>query len=438
MHNQKAFRLMQLGHPASKTILLSLLILLLSGYALWGSSTVPFHPDESTFLYMSSDYELLISQPGSLVYEAASSQDERQRYRLIDAPITRYYLGFVRSLLGKEAPTSDWDWTAGWKENLDKGAFPPVDLLQASRFAISLLFPLCLLLIFLIGQEMQGFATGILAVIFFGLNALVLLHNRRAMAEGWLTLGILLCVWGALQAQKRPWLAGLGAAIALNAKHSGVILLPVVLLAILWPAFRHKDRWKQAIKNLVIMSAVFLILTALLNPVFWKNPLQTGIAAWKARTDLVARQVADTKQESTRNPAQQVLMRLGTTLANLYLAPPAFYEVGNYASDTAASQQAYLEIPGHNLLRSPPGAGIFLFLTLFGLMASIRWFKEMPDSQRKAHSILWLSFLLILSGSIFLVPLPWQRYVIPLLPFICLWAAFGLSQSRQSKFQNIK
>jgi hypothetical protein len=34
-----------------------------------------------------------------------------------------------------------------------------------------------------------------------------------------------------------------------------------------------------------------------------------------------------------------------------------------------------------------------------------------------------LQFFFIL----FLLPLPWQRYVVPLLPFVSIWAAIGLS-----------
>lgn len=434
--NQRKFpRFLPSTALSRQSIILSLLILLLSGYAIWGAAMAPFHPDESTYLYMSSDFEFLISQPGSLAYDPGNSQDDRQRYRLIDAPLTRYYLGLVRSIFGLEAPTSDWDWSASWDENREVGAFPNHKLLQTSRIAISLLFPVCLLLVFLIGRELQGYATGVVAALLFAMNALVLLHNRRAMAEGWLTTGVLLTIWGALQAKKRPWLAGLGAAVAFNAKHSGLLLFPVVLFVILWQGVRARDNFLGIAKKLAISASVFFVVTALLNPVFWKNPLQSGLAAWEARTDLVARQVADSNQHNQGGLAPQALIRLGTTIANLYLAPLAFYEVGNYAANTAASQQAYLEIPGHNLLRSPIGAGILLFLTLFGLSASLRLYRRMPDRQKNAHLSLWLAGLFLLIGSLVLVPLSWQRYVIPLAPFTSLWIAFGITQNKLNRQQ---
>jgi 4-amino-4-deoxy-L-arabinose transferase-like glycosyltransferase len=412
-----------------KILLLFLLISGISGYAVWGAPLVPFHPDESTYLYMSSDFERLFSQPLSLAYSGENIEDERQRYRLIDAPLTRYYLGLVRALSKVDAPTQDWDWSASWQENQSNGAVPQPKLLTTSRFAISLLFPICLLLIFLIGQEMHTFSTGILAVLLFGLHPLVLLHNRRLMAEGWLTLGILLAIWGALQARRRPWLVGIGLAIAFAAKHSALLLLPVGFVAVLAANLLEKNKSGKSIPQLSQFLGVFLILTILFNPVFWRNPLQAGLAAWQARTDLLTRQLVDSNQTSPSNPAHQVSMRLGTVVANLYLVPPAMYEVGNYRAETTESQEIYLNIPGHNLLRGPIGAGISLFLTLMGLIYSLRSFKTLTMRQKTAHGILWLAGCLLLFGSLALVPLPWQRYVVPLVPITTLWMAYGLTRN---------
>ena len=419
--------------PSKKNLLLFLLICVISGYALWGAPLVPFHPDESTYLYMSSDFERLFSQPLSLAYSGENIQDERQRYRLIDAPLTRYYLGLVRTVSKLDALIHDWDWSATWDVNQSIGAGPQAELLTTSRIAISLLFPFCLMIIFLIGQEMHTYSTGILAVLLFGLHPLVLLHNRRLMAEGWLTLGILLTIWGALQAERRPWLAGLGLAVAFAAKHSALLLLPVGLAAVLAPALLEKNKFGKSVLHLSQFLGVFLVMTILLNPVFWREPLQAGLAAWQARTDLLTRQVEDSNQTESVNPVQQASMRLGTVIANLYLVPPAMYEVGNYRVETADSQEIYLDIPGHNLLRGPIGAGTSLFLTLMGLVFSLRSFKTLTTRQKTAHGILWLSGFLLLFGSLALVPLPWQRYVVPLVPITTLWMAYGLTRNSSVK-----
>lgn len=426
--------------PYKKYVFLSLLISLLSGYFIWGAASVPFHPDESTYLFMSSDFELWLSQPLSLVFNPENAQDERQRYRLIDAPLTRYYLGFVHYLFGLEALRTDWNWSADWNENLAAGAVPDPGLLRTSRIGISLLFPFCLFLIFLLGREIQGDLTGVLAVLFLGLNTLMFVHNRRAMTEAWLTLGILLTLWGTLKSEQGPWIAGLGLGIAFAAKHTAILLLPVVSLVIIWPAWQNRIRITCTFRNLLQFGAIFLIVTILVNPVFWREPWKAGQAAWQERTQLVAQQAADMPLDSTINGWQSIPLRLGATLTNLYLAPPAFYELGNYTTETAQSEAAYLKIPGHSMLRNPIGASVFLFLTLFGLMTSLREYKWLSCRQKKAQSILWLAGLLILLGILFLVPMPWQRYVMPLVPFSCLWMAYALahllSKIKRSLFQN--
>lgn len=417
-----------------KILLISLLIMLLSGFFIWGSVLVPFHPDESTFLYMSSDFELWISQPLSLAFNPDNVQDARQRYRLIDAPLTRYYLGLARSINGQKAPANDWDWSANWEENLSTGSVPQAELMQTSRLAISFLFPFTLLLIFLIGHEIQGFNTGILAVLFLGFNALILVHNRRAMAESWLTLGILLSIWSALQADRRPWLAGAGLAVAFGAKHTGLLLLPLGLSVILQPTLLNRRYLGKTMKALGQFLGVFLILTALLNPVFWRQPLNAARAAWAARTDLVTQQVADSMQPEPGRLSQLITIRLGTIIANNFLVPPAFYEVGNYSAETAEAQATYLQVPGHNLMRSPVGAGVSLLLTLSGLIYSVRGYQKMPKRQKRAHGILWLAGVTLFLGALILVPLPWQRYAVPLIPITSLWAAYSLTHFSELGF----
>ena len=77
--------------------------------------------------------------------------------------------------------------------------------------------------------------TGLSAALLLGLNALVLLHDRRAMAEAALTFGVLLALWSFLTGKRHPWLIGLGLALAFNAKQTGLVLLPVGLLAVALP-----------------------------------------------------------------------------------------------------------------------------------------------------------------------------------------------------------
>ena len=164
------------------------LILLLIYFS--GVSGIPFHPDESTQLAMSADFETLLKQPGLLIWNSSQPAESPQTYRLLDAPLTRYLLGFGRALASLPPPSGFWDWSKDWQANLDQGAYPDIRTLLAGRLAISFLFPFSLLFLYLSARGIGGRIAGYSAIILLGLNALVLLHARRAMAEGPLLFGI--------------------------------------------------------------------------------------------------------------------------------------------------------------------------------------------------------------------------------------------------------
>ena len=240
---------LQKGEPASlgsvssnrshitRTCLASLTLgILLSAFYLWGIPKVPFHPDEATYLWMSADFELLQSNPLAISWNAGTPTDLAQHYRLIDAPLTRYLLGLARVVSAQNGLQSDWDWTMTWKENQAAGALPDDRLIHSGRYLLALLFPLDLILISSIGRRLHSQAAGTLAMVFFGLNALVLLHTRRAMAEAILTFGVLAAAWSFLDAGRRPWLAGLTLGFAVCAKHTAIALFPAGMFAAALPA----------------------------------------------------------------------------------------------------------------------------------------------------------------------------------------------------------
>ena len=225
-----------------------LTLLMLSIFYISGVSKVPFHPDESTLIFMSADFEHLFSDPLSMSWKAGDPIPDTVRYRMIDAPITRYLLGFGRSINKITAPQVDWDWSATWEENEIAGALPDERLLLTERLVIASFFPLTILLLYLIGLKLDGRLLGILIVLLFSLNPLILLHTRRAMAEGVLIFGLVLTMYTSLKYAKYPFLVGLTAALAFNAKHSAFVLIPIGLLAVCWSSFsssflsRRRDR----------------------------------------------------------------------------------------------------------------------------------------------------------------------------------------------------
>ena len=404
-----------------------ILIGLLSVFYFWGVPRIPFHPDESTYLFMSSDFEALLQDPLSLAWQPGNEEDLRQYYRAVDAPLTRYVLGIGRSIAGLKALPADWDWSKSWEENQQAGALPDERLLTAGRVAVTLLLLLSLVFIYLTGNLLGGRSTGLLAALLLGTNALVLLHGRRAMTEGVLTLGVTLALWSILKAGRRPWLAGLGAALAFNAKHTGLALLPVGLLAACWPLPGSTFRWGKTAAGLAQYLGVFALLTLALNPFLWSKPVQAVQAAWSSRQTLVQRQLADIRRLAPELLLATPSRRAAVLVANLYLVEPAFAEVENYQAETAGAELAYLAIPGHNTFRSPLWGGVLLTLTLAGMIIAITRLRRLPADERRNLVLVLIATAAQVVGLIWLVPLPWQRYVVAVVPYACLWIGYCLN-----------
>jgi hypothetical protein len=452
---------------------------LLTAFYVWGLPDVPFHPDESTQLYMSGDLEQLLTSPFELTFSPNAQGDLKQHYRLIDAPLTRIILGFGRTIGRFPALPADWDWSKTWDENVQARTLPSEEILYAGRLAITLLLPLALLCVYLAGEQVGNGITGLSAVFFLGLNPLVLLHGRRAMAEGALIFGVAFFLWSLLQADRRPWLTGLAMAIAFNAKQSTLALLPVGLIAVAWLPGQASIDFKRIAVNIAQYLGVFVLLTFAVNPVFWNNPVQTIQIAIHERQDLLERQLADTQRLAPEKVLDSPGERLVAVLANLYATPPMFFEVGNYIEYIQPAEMEYLRIPGHNLFRGLAGGGIMLFITLFGVATSllklraigdalseppeglpVRYADQKPlpepvsgsqryretfgrsesgsfqafsalrnpsDRKRRAVILLVLASAVQFGALLLAVPLPWQRYVIPLVPFAALWAGIGLA-----------
>ncbi len=307
-----------------------LLATFLSAFAFWDIAKIPFHPDESTYLYMSSDFETLFSAPLSLAWSKddlsnpSGETELRLHYRLIDPPMTRYLLGFARWVGGLPQLPADWNWAKTWEQNQAAGALPDPALLNTGRAALTFFIPLDLLLIYLIGIRLQSRTTGLLAALLFGLNALVLLHNRRAMTEAALTFGVLIALFSFLDGNRRPWFVGLALAFAMNSKQTAYALLPIGLLALAFPpflspaSFRFRLLLRLAL-NWAQVLLVIILITLALNPFLWKQPVQAIQAAWQERQDLMTRQVNDFNRLNPDSSLNTPAKRMAAMLANLYM-----------------------------------------------------------------------------------------------------------------------
>jgi hypothetical protein len=215
-------------------------------------------------------------------------------------------------------------------------------------------------------------------------------------------------------------------ALVFNAKHTGLALLPVGLLAACWPLPGVPFRWGKASLALIQVLGVFTILTLALNPFLWSDPLHAIQSAWSERQELVQRQLADAARLTPGQVLSDPVRRAAALVANLYLLKPSFAEVGNYQAQTAAVEQAYLSVPGYNLFRGFLWGSFLFTLTLAGIAVAIARLQYSSVNERRDVILVLIAMSAQVISLIWLVPLPWQRYVIALVPYVCIWVAYCL------------
>lgn len=414
--------------PDRPLLVFLLFLAIISVFYLLGVSQVPFHPDESTQLFTSGDAELFWQQPGTLFWQPDREDDRHQLYRELDAPLTRNLIALGRWVSGQPALPVDWDWSKTWEENRQAGALPTSHQLQAARMAVAALYPLSVLILFLTVRRVTNTFTAWTAALLLAGNALVLLHTRRAMAEGALLFTTTLSLWSLVKAEKHPWLTAVPLALAFCAKQTLAALSPIGLLAVLWQPDENAEPGRknvlQITRQALIFGACMLLIIALLHPYAWQRPVQAIQAAIQSRQSLANAQTSDRPEQTLNTPAEKLIGLLGS----LYLTPPITAEVSNYTQYTREAEAVYLSNPLHSLLRSLPAGGFLLVLGLFGFILAARQFFTAEPIRRRRLGLLMGATLLQTLAILALIALPWQRYYMPLVPFCCIWTAYGLNE----------
>ena len=404
------------------------LFAVLSIFLLSGVDQVPFHPDESSLLFQSRDLEALVTRPLDLAWAPGPAPNSEMTYRLLNAPLAKYVLGLARALAGygPDSVSVDWDWSKSWGQNVVAGALPSAPLLHAARTASTVALLGAVIALYFAGRKAGGRAAGLAAALLFGLNALSLLHGRRAMAEGTMLLGVAAATLGLLVADRRPFLAGLAVALAVNAKTSTLPLLLIGWLATVWTADPARRSVGSRFSRTVRYASGVILLTAVLQPVLWRQPLGAMQAMWETRRDLLARQVDDIRTLAPDHVPADFPQRAVILVANLYLAPLQYSEVGNYLAEQRASVLQYESRFGHSLLRGFVGGGLLMGLTLLGAAWALRRVRRAGPDTARIYGLLGLATVFQGLALVSAIPLPFQRYTLPLLPLLCLWQGLGL------------
>ena len=402
-----------------------LVLFLLAGFYYYGIFLVPFHPDESTHIYMSQDLEILFSRPLSLAWEPDSPLTNEIMLRSLGAPLSKYLFGIGRLITDTPGLITDWNWSLSWSENLSAGAYPSDRLLLISRSITTSLLLGSLVFLYKTINNFFPKSTALIAVIFLGLNPLFLLHGRRAMNEAAALMGICFLLWALSHETIRPWLVGIALAVAFNAKQSTIALLPLGIIAV-WRPFKIRSKPNIIAKRLVVLGTFFLLITYLLNPFFWKHPVQATQYSLEITSELQENQLSDYYPSPADVKKQTLPYRALALFSNLFLSPPSTADVANYLTDIEPQEEIYFNFPLHSLGRSSISANVFIVLVLSGFIIGLIKVFTHEKSSVSIIYLLLLASILEFFFILFLLPLPWQRYIVPLLPFVSIWAAIGL------------
>lgn len=397
---------------------------------IFGVHLIPFHPDETSLLYQSRDFEQLFTDPFDLAYRPEREGETDQTYRSLNPPLPKYILALGRIIAGYDAEhvAVDWNWSLSWDKNKDAGALPSSDLLNASRTASTIMVLLSLPIAYICGKRLKNSVGAISAILLLGTHSLVLLHGRRAMAEGTLIFGVSLAILGILEGDKRPWLAAIGTAIAACSKMSVIILAPVGFLSVLWIAPGHLSPKKKILQNALLFIAVFLTLYFLLNPLLWSNPIEGLQSQWSERAQFTQDMVEEIEARAPNQILDSPIERIAVMVAHLYIADPQFAEVGNYLENTTNAEELYLAQPLHTLFRGWAAGILMISLTVMGLVIFGFEVRKRGLHDQRPMLLLFTASTIQTIAIIWANPLPFQRYFVPIVPFVCLWIGYFVAQ----------
>lgn len=382
---------------------------------------VPFHPDESTQIFMSKDVELLFNNTTDLYFQEAPQDSIEQNYRLLDAPLPKYFIGIFRIIFKIETNPFDWDWSKSWTEN--QNAIPGNQLLLISRISAAIFFPFSIVLFAFISKEVfkSDNLLFFLSLILFAFNSLLLLHARRAMAESSMIFFLLLSL---LTLFKIPvkwfFLASVPIALAINAKQILFFLVPIAIILLI---FNFKNQLKILIGQITLFVVLLVGIFLILNPIAWKQPVIVVKQMLNQRLELSHNQVDAIASVSPEFLTTSFSKRSVAFIAQLFILQPSPQEISNYQEYLNQSIVDYFKNPLHRgFIRNLFSGTIYLLLFIIG------FYKSISLCPVNFKFIFLIGFILFSLEILMSLTIPFQRYYLPAIPFIIIFAMIGLRQ----------
>jgi hypothetical protein len=249
---------------------------------------------------------------------------------------------------------------------------------------------------------------------------------------------VCLALLGLLYADRHAWLAGLAAGLAFSAKTSAGVWIPFGWLAAAWASDPARRTIRATLGRLAAFTVAAGFATLLMYPALWRQPFDAMAEMWRARQDLLAAQTAAIGSVMPWAVLTGPGDRAAVSLVNLYFAPLQFAEASNYLAETAASEAAYLAQPSHALFRGVAGGAVLLGLTVLGVALGVGRVRSSEPENRRATGVALLATAVQAGALVAAVPLAFQRYVIPLVPLVCLWSGYALAWLVQQLARNLR
>ncbi len=351
-----------------------------------------------------------------MAYDPTRQDSQIQKYRLLDAPFTRYWIGAARVLTSSPSLDQDWNWSQSWQEN--SAALPDKKLLVVSRISIAILLPASFILFFLLLRKIFSIPVSLIATLLLLSNSLILLHGRRAMAEGGLIFFLILSLFLLFRLPKKWFfLTAVPVSMAFNTKQS---MIALVIFAFIVLVTRQSRHFKQIFFQTFLFSTLFIAFFYLLNPVIWHDPFAAPKAMWNDRSELTYSQVEVISGASSGFIVISPTQRVTALIGQLFVVPPMSADVANYQPQQLAAVESYFRNPiNQGLGRNLTTGFLNLLLVAYGLLVSLR-------SKSMSQYLLVSAFAIFIVEVLIIFQVPFQRYYLMLIPFACLYAAVAL------------
>jgi hypothetical protein len=408
----------------------------LSAYLWIGTPYVPLHGDEPTQMYMGRDayYQFIARDTARVRYDPHMPDPDQQELRLLNGTLPKYLIGIGMIQMGYTLDTwqKPYNWGADFVWNQTNGHIPPAAQLSALRYPHTALTIAALWGVYMLGWLTGGAGTATLAALAFGLNPAVLLDGRRLMMEAamlafsiWAVIAALGLMRALAQPAQSRWRLLLSLAfgalcgLATASKHTALFTVGALWVALsgglMWRIARvNRADWLHWLACGAAALGLMLGVFYALNPAWWGDPLARAQTVLRLRQDLLRGQTAFFGGYADFADQTSGFFR------QAFVVQPQYYQVADWAEPLAESIRTYESGGFAGLSMGTVGGLLWLTLCLMGAAGLAR---------RGADGALLLVWGAVMVGlTWFITPLEWQRYYLPIYPWLAVAGALGAAQ----------